>query len=141
MADHRRLSERYAKIGQELIRTEDALAHIRASSATIVYLSSNAERASRGRAVLGQCERVPDRWKWAVPADFAITVFEPNVAGMSEAQLRTLIYHELLHVGISTNRDGDEVYRCVPHDLEDFRVVVERYGLDWDAQKEPVRTD
>lgn len=71
MADHRCISERYAKIGAELVGTEDALAHIRGSEATIVYLSSQAEKASRGRPVLGQCERVPDRWKWAVPADFS----------------------------------------------------------------------
>lgn len=133
MADNRALSERYARIGAELVETEDALAHIKASNATIVYLSSNAKKTSLGRAVLGQCERVPDRWKWAVPADFAITVFEPNVAGMSELQLRILLYHELLHVGISTNKDGDEVYRCVPHDLEDFRAVVDAFGADWSA--------
>ena len=133
MAESRIISERYARIGAELVETEDTLAHIKASNATIVYLSSSAEKASRGRPVLGQCERVPDRWKWAVPADFAITVFEPNVAGMSEAQLRILLYHELLHVGISQNKDGDEVYRCVPHDLEDFRAVVDAFGADWSA--------
>ena len=133
MADNRTLSERYARIGAELIETEESLAHIKHGHATIVYLSSNAEKRSSGRDVLGQCERVPDRWKWAVPADFAITVFEPNVAGMTERQLRILIYHELLHVGISQNKDGEEVYRCVPHDLEDFRAVVDTFGADWSA--------
>lgn len=133
MAESRTISERYARIGAELVETEPSLARLRDSHATIVYLASDVAKASRGRAVLGQCERVPDRWKWAVPADFAITVFEPNVAGMSELQLRILLYHELLHVGISTNKDGDEVYRCVPHDLEDFRAVVDAFGADWSA--------
>lgn len=133
MADHRELSERYAAIGAELIETVDSLAHIKHGHATIVYLSSNAEKSSGGRPVLGQCERVPDRWRWAVPADFAITVFEPNVAGMTDRQLRILLYHELLHVGIAQNKDGDEVYRCVPHDLEDFRSIVEAFGADWSA--------
>jgi len=133
MTDRRTMSERYARIGAELVESEEALAHIRHGHATIVYLSSNAEKVSRGKPVLGQCERVPDRWKWAVPADFAITIFEPNVAGMTERQLRTLLLHELMHVGISTNKDGDEVYRCVPHDLEDFRAIVEHFGYDWSA--------
>lgn len=133
MADHRELSELYARIGAELVAEEDALAHIRASNATIVYLSSNAKKRLGGRPVLGQCERVPDRWKWAVPADFAITVFEPNVVGMSDLQLRILVYHELLHVGVATNKDGDEVYRTVPHDLEDFRSILEAFGADWSA--------
>ena len=133
MPDTRTPSERYARIGRELVETEDALAHIRHSSATIVYLSSQTKKTSRGRLVRGQCERVPDRWKWAVPADFAITVFEPNCVGMGEEQIRTLLLHELMHVGVATNKDGDEVYRTVPHDLEDFRAIVERFGLDWDA--------
>ena len=131
MSDHRSISELYARIGAELVETEDALAHIRNSEATIVYLSSDSEKVSRGKRVLGQCERVPDRWKWAVPADFTITVFEPNVAGMSDRQLHILLLHELLHVGIGTNKDGDEVYKVVPHDLEDFHAIVEAFGIDW----------
>lgn len=133
MTEHRVISELYARIGAELVDTEDALAHIRNSEATIVYLSSNAEKVSRGKRVLGQCERVPDRWKWAVPADFTITVFEPNVSGMSDRQLRILLLHELLHVGIGSNKDGDEVYKVVPHDLEDFLSIVETFGANWSA--------
>lgn len=133
MAETRVLSDRYAELGQALVDTEPSLARVRESHATIVYLASSAAKASRGRKVLGQCERVPDRWKWAVPADFCITVFEPNVAGMTDDQLSVLILHELLHVGVFENKDGDEVYRCVPHDLEDFREVVERFGMGWDA--------
>lgn len=130
MADTRALNERYSQIGQSLIEEEPALAHIGGSDVTIVYLSSEASRASKGRPVLGQCERVPNKWKWAVPADFAITVFEPNVEGLTEGQLRILIYHELLHVGIEA-KDGKETYRIVPHDVEDFREIVEKFGLGW----------
>ena len=133
MADYRCISERYAKIGAELVGTEDALAHIRGSEATIVYLSSQTEKVSRGRPILGQCERVPDRFKWAVPCDFTITVFEPNVAGMTDEQIRILLLHELMHVGVETNKDGEEVYRCLPHDLEDFRAIVDAFGADWSA--------
>lgn len=130
MADIRTPSERYALIGRELVDREPALAHIKASEATLVYLSSEAEKRSNGRPVLGQCEKVPSKWKWAVPADFAITVFEPNVEGLSDEQLRILLYHELLHVGIEP-KDGKEVYRIVPHDVEDFLAVVERFGNRW----------
>lgn len=133
MAEARSISERYALIGAELVENEESLAHIKRSHATIVYLSSNVEKRSHGKVVLGQCERVPERWKWAVPADFTITVFEPNVVGMSEMQLRVLIYHELLHVVIGNNKDGEEVYRCLPHDLEDFRAIVDAFGADWSA--------
>ena len=34
MSDHRSISERYARIGAELVETEESLAHIRNSEAT-----------------------------------------------------------------------------------------------------------
>lgn len=80
--------------------------------------------------VLGQCEKIQDKYKWSIPCDFTITVFEPNVEGLTDEQIRILLFHELLHVGI--NRDGDkESYFVNPHDLEDFKLIVDKYGTDW----------
>lgn len=42
-----------------------------------------------------------------------------------------LDFHELLHVGIGVGRDGREAYSVLPHDLQDFRLIVGRYGTDW----------
>lgn len=131
MTETRVQSERYALIGRELIETEPALAPLRGSGARIAFLSSDGKRTSNGRAVMGRCERVPARFRWCVPYDFTVTVFEPNVQTLDEFQLRTLLLHELLHAGVDVLEDGTERYRIVPHDVEDFREVVERFGLDW----------
>ena len=54
----------------------------------------------------------------------------PNVSGMSDEQMEILLYHELLHVGMDDT--GEEVkYIVNPHDVEDFRAVIDRYGIDW----------
>ena len=65
MADNRQINELYAKIGQELIDSEDALFDIRNSHATIIYLSSDLTKTDKQRLVLGQCERVADKYKWS----------------------------------------------------------------------------
>ena len=39
----------------------------------------------------------------------------------------TLLFHELLHVGIDVGEDGAERHSVRPHDLEDFRACVERW--------------
>jgi hypothetical protein len=128
--DTRHISEEYTEIGQELIATEEILADIRESEATIAYLGSEYEKTSQGKAVYGQCEKVPEKYKWAVPCDFTITVFEPNVERFTDEQLRILILHELMHVGIE--KDGnEEKYYVRPHDIEDFELILSRYGLDW----------
>ena len=131
MSENRMLSERYAELGHRLVSTEPLLAPIRASSATILYLSSDHEKASRGRLVYGECEKVADKHKWAIPADFTVTIYEPNCAGMDDERISRLLFHELLHVGIKVNADGEERYFVRPHDLEDFRACVDRWGADW----------
>lgn len=129
--DNRTINKHYAEIGNDLIQTEDALVDIANSQATIIYLSSEHKKVASGKKVLGQCEKVADKYKWGIPCDFTITVFEPNVEGMSEEHLRMLIFHELLHVGIEYNADGTETYSVKPHDLEDFKLIIDRFGTDW----------
>lgn len=131
MADHRQINEEYAKIGAELIETEDALIDVRNSQATIVYLSSDFAKTDKERLVFGQCEKVQDKYKWSIPADFTITLFEPNIEGKSSEAIRRIIFHELLHVGIGVGKEEEEKYFVRPHDLEDFKLLVDRWGTDW----------
>ena len=129
--EHRTMSEEYSNIAAELIKKEPLLADIRQSEATIVYLSSDKEKKSKGKAVCGECEKIPDKYKWAIPADFTITIYEPNVITFTDEQIKILLLHELLHVGIEIQGDGLEKYSIRPHDIEDFRAIIDRYGLDW----------
>lgn len=126
MSDTRQINEEYAMIGEELIATEQALANLRGMPYTIIYLSSNHKKKSKGNLILGQCEKVSEKNKWAIPCDFTITIFEPNCVGLDPDQIRTVIFHELLHVGA----DLEEPY-VRPHDLEDFKLIIDRFGVDW----------
>lgn len=130
MSESREINETYAEIGNSLIQEDEALEYLRDSQVTILYLSSDREKKSKGRLICGECEKVPDKWKWSVPCDFTITIFEPNVEHFNEDQMRILILHELLHVGIEVD-GNEEKYYVVPHDVEDFKVILERYGMEW----------
>lgn len=134
--DTRRINEEYAKIGAELIETEDALQYIKNSNASIVYLSSEHKKTGGHKIIHAQCEKIAEKYKWGIPTDFTITVFEPNVEKFTEEQMRILLFHELLHIGIEIDDDGEESYSCVPHDLEDFKLIIDRFGTDWDKVEE-----
>lgn len=135
--DKREINEHYAEIAKELIETEPALDEIRDSEVTIIYLSSEHEKTQDGKAVLGQCEKIQEKYRWAIPCDFTITLFEPNIEDLTEEQIRIVILHELLHVGIRFNeKTGEEDYYVVPHDVEDFRMLIDRYGIDWAKPEE-----
>ena len=133
--DNRTISEKYAKIGHELISEEDELSDLYMSTASIIYLSSQHKKIEKKEKIYAQCEKVPNRYKWGIPADFTITIFEPNVEGFTDEQLRILIYHELLHIGIKFNDDGTETRFIRPHDLEDFKLIINKFGTDWSVVK------
>lgn len=129
--DRRCISEKYAEIGKRLIDTEPALTDIANSQATIVFLSSDNKKTGKNKVIYGECEKVQEKYKWGIPADFTITVFEPNCVGMSDEQIEILLFHELLHVGIDFKEDGTESYFVAPHDLEDFKLIIDRFGTEW----------
>lgn len=134
--DKRTINEEYAKIGRELIETEEVLKPILKSNAQIVYLSSEHKKVGGGKTIFAQCEKIAEKYKWGIPCDFTITVFEPNVEDFTEEQMRILIFHELLHVGIDDGDDGEETYSIRPHDLEDFKEIIDRFGTEWNMVKE-----
>ena len=131
--DNRKINEMYAEIGADLIQNEESLQSLRDSNVQIIYLSSEHKKIASGNPVFGQCEKIADKYKWGIPCDFTITVFEPNVAefNFNDDQMRALIHHELLHVGVSVTDDDTEKYSIIPHDLEDFRLILQKYGIDW----------
>lgn len=124
--ENRHLSEEYTELAKELIDTEPRLEHLRNADISIAFLGSDLAKKSGGNVVYGQCEKVAQKYKWIIPFDFTITIYEPNLQYRSEEALKVLLLHELMHVGI----DGDSFY-CVPHDLEDFKYIVDKYGTDW----------
>ena len=134
--DNRIISEEFAEIASAVLQEEDSLVDIVNSKATIVYLTSETRKMQNGKTVCAQCEKVPDKYKWSIPADFTITVFLPNVEGFTDEQKKILMHHELLHVGIQFNEDGSETYSVRPHDYEDFKEIIDRFGTEWSIAHE-----
>lgn len=129
--ESRYINEDYAIIGAELIKQERCLHDIAESEATIIYLSSNKAKITNDKIIHAECEKIMDKHKWAIPADYTITVYEPNVRGFSDRQMRILLLHELLHIDIKYDSDGKEKYCIRDHDYADFKLIIDRYGTDW----------
>ena len=130
--EHRQINENYRTIAESLIGTEPELAYIKDSRVRIAYLESdNSKKADADKLVLGECEKVAAKNKWAINYDFTITLYKNNLVGLSADQIRIVMFHELLHVGIVPGAEGDEVYSVRKHDLEDFKLIIDKYGTDW----------
>lgn len=133
--EQREKSEYFEKMAEALIDTTPELAYIKNSQVKIVYLVSSQAKKAGAKVVHGECEKIPAKYRWAIPADFSITLFAPNNAHMSEHQLEILLFHELLHIGIEPADDGGENYNVIPHDLEDFKTIIDKYGTDWSVKE------
>lgn len=130
--EHRQVNPNYSAIAEELIATEPELAYIKNSSVRIAYLESDScKKDGKEKLVLGECEKVAPKNMWAIAYDFTITLYRNNLVGMTESQIRIVMFHELLHVAIEPDGDGGELYSVRKHDLEDFKVIIDRYGTDW----------
>ena len=130
--EHRVINENYKAIAEKLIETEAELLYIKDSRVRIAYLESDqSKKADKDKLVLGECEKVAAKNRWAIDYDFTITLFKNNLIGLSEAQIEIVLFHELLHVGIEPGSDGDEIYNVRKHDLEDFKIIIDKYGTEW----------
>ena len=130
--EHRAINTNYEEIAQELIDNEPELAYIKNSQVKIAFLESDqSKKADKDKLVLGECEKVAAKNKWAINYDFTITLFKNNLIGLTLDQIKIVLFHELLHVGIEQGPDGDETYSVVKHDLEDFKTIIDRFGTDW----------
>lgn len=124
--DIRHISEEYTEIGMRLLEERPELAEIRNAQVSVVFLASEHIKKKSGTLVYGQCEKIPEKYKWGIPCDFTVTLFEPNIAFLNAKQIEILIFHELLHIGV----DEDSFF-IRPHDLEDFKVIIDKYGVNW----------
>lgn len=124
-------SEEYTRLGHQVMEEVPELKHLLEDDVRITFRASNRKKGSSGKATLGECIKVKDLYSEYCPWDFFIVIYEPNCEGMTEKQMKILLEHELLHVGLEKKKDGEVRYYVVPHDYDDFRSITRKYGPDW----------
>ena len=79
------------------------------------------------KKVLGECKKTQDLYRLFCPYDFLIVIYDQNCVGLTDDQMHTLIWHELLHIGI--DEKGKPYVK--PHDVEEFDEIINECGLRW----------
>lgn len=126
-------SEYYGELANDIIR--DKRPDILAAGISVGFLSCNKEkRRGKTHLVYGECRRVVSWESVFCPFDFLIIIYDVNCEGFTDEQIKILLWHELEHIGIDDR--GEHFVK--PHDVEDFRDIVDKYGLDWASKEESV---
>ena len=131
MSENYTLSEELKELAEEVINEREDLKHIIESGVRIGYMTSNKKKKSHGMIVQGDCEKVKPKNMKFIPFDFIITFYEPHVQFLDADKMRLLMYHELLHVGAERSEAGELRTWVRPHNIQDFREIVDVHGLDW----------
>ena len=127
-----KLTNEFDAIVENLLETENSLAHINELGVTVGIMKSRKEKAVGKKTVYGDCSKVQEKVKEFVPYDFLITIYETNCMKLNPDQMKILLFHELLHIGAEATKDGGVRKFIIPHCIEEFEEVRERFGLEWD---------
>lgn len=121
-------AEDLKELGDKIIRAMPELYVIRDYDVKIGYVRSYEAKQDKGKQVNADCRKVKGTYTAYLPFDFIVTFYEPNTYYMTENQKKILMLHELRHIGI-----GERGFRLENHDIEDFKDILARYGIDWNG--------
>jgi hypothetical protein len=60
---------------------------------------------------------------------FVLSISRPVWDELGTKERTALVDHELCHGGVEVDEEGDYKLGIIPHDLEEFSCIVERYGM------------
>lgn len=132
--DETKYSEQWAEIGQSVINefADDKFKPIIEFGISIGYVVSEEAPERNGIKTMAECIAVrKDHQRQFNPHDYLVKIYAPNVAYMNDIQKRILMEHELMHIRVYENSNGETKLGTNPHDVQDFRDIIEKYGMDW----------
>lgn len=126
-------SEEYTEKAFKVVDAIEELHYIKECDIQFVVLTSDEEKKKAGKIVYADCRKVNKYYEWCCPYDFLITMYMPNCELLSDEQTNILLWHELKHIGVDMS-NGEPVYMVNPHDIEDFKSIIDRFGYDWNEE-------
>jgi hypothetical protein len=128
----------------------EELASMIQSGTTLAFMTRGGDWTSNGRRILGMCHCAPSAQGQLRPLfeqlledtvgyypDFLIILAADYWDDADDERRLPLLFHELLHIKHARTREGDlrwdresgKAIGCMrPHDIEEFKAVVERFG-------------
>lgn len=132
------ISQAFTAVGKDLLEHEPELAYIKASNCRITFLVSDQKKMKGKLEIMAEAEVIPEKYKWGVETDFTITIYPLNCANFNEQQRRILLFQQLLKLEIEyDDKTNEETYKIKEYDVNDFSIIIKKYGTNWkQTQKE-----
>ncbi len=115
-------NEQWRPIAESLVEKHEIISHVEPED--IVFIENHWLVPKPGQhIVLATITKLPERLQVLCGYSYVLELRMNAIGYMTQKQLNLLIYHELRHI----DRDGT----VRKHDIEDFREIVNNFGLGW----------
>lgn len=122
-----RISEVMERMAEEVMsENPEKFRALTESDIRIRYLVCDKGKTANGKIIYGECSKQPEKQTVLSECDFVIT-FYADGAVLPPDKMKILMEHELMHAGVK--EDGSTY--IIPHDIEDFADILEKYGVRW----------
>lgn len=83
------------------------------------------------KTTAGKCTKTSNVTRFLTDKHFIIE-FSGDLWDQIDDEIKeVLMHHELLHVGVETDKNGEWIYKIVRHNIEDFIQIISVHGVDW----------
>lgn len=83
------------------------------------------------KTVAGRCTKTSAKTKFFSDFDYIIEMSGELWDSLDDATKEILMYHELLHILVEYDKNGDPKFKLRDHDVKDFQSIISKYGIDW----------
>lgn len=115
-------STRLEALAIEIIRADMP----RLAGCPIVYMESDKAKKNGNMIIYADAEKLTDKISALTGVDFVITFYK-DAEDLTMTAHRILMEHELMHIGW----EPGGTKKIVPHDVQDFAAILNKYGLQW----------
>lgn len=124
------VSKELTELAYKLAEAVEELNYIKDLGITFCVLTSDKEKKSNHKIIFAECKKISEFEKTFCPYEFVIVVYLPNAELLDDNQMKVLLWHEMRHIGVEEGT-GEPKYYVYPHDIEDFRSIIDKFGMDW----------
>jgi len=75
----------------------------------------------------GKIQKPGGVWRFLSDYDYVVLIHKPSWDKFSEKQREALVYHELLHITYTVDKNGEKRWKLRRHDIEEFINVIKEF--------------
>ena len=83
------------------------------------------------KTTVAQCMKASSELKYFGKLDYILKFSKIVWDQISDDAREIVLLHELLHILLTTNKEGEIKTKILDHDIKDFSTIISKYGLDW----------